>query len=156
VLATILDPLRDELFVAEKGQGATLNNQPIAVTTVQTLTQVLIVTGFPYNRKTNSHNNLAEFNRIMPTVQGVRRSGSAALDLAYVACGRFDAYWELLVSPWDWMAGALLVQEAGGKITDAAGQILTLDSYSIIAANQELHPQLITLVSDQPPAKNPT
>jgi myo-inositol-1(or 4)-monophosphatase len=145
VLAVVFDPLRDELFVAEKGRGATLNGQPIAVASASTLAQALLATGFPNNR-TGSQNNLPEFARILLQIQGVRRSGSAALDLAYVACGRLDGYWELSLNPWDWMGGILLVHEAGGIVTTTAGTPMTLETPSIVAGNPAIQARLIDLL----------
>ena len=139
VLSATFDPLRDEMFTAEKGQGARLNGAPIQVSTSLSLSTALVATGFPYDRATNSNNNLVCFGRIMPLVRGVRRSGSAALDLAYVACGRIDGYWEYHLKPWDLAGGVLLVTEAGGIATDTNGAQWCFDSTTAIAGNKHIH-----------------
>lgn len=122
------DPFRGELFYAEKGGGATLNGQPIVVSQNPTLGHSLLSTGFPYDRRQNADEHLALFKAFMMKVQGVRRTGAAALDLAYVACGRFDGFWELKLRSWDVAAASLLVEEAGGKLSDFAGRPLTVSS----------------------------
>lgn len=146
ILGVTLDPLRDELFVAERNRGATLNGQPIHVSETQSLEAALVATGFPYDRQTNPAANMRQFGRIMPQVQGIRRSGSTALDMAYVACGRLDGYWELYTNPWDWLAGTLLVSEAGGIATDVAGIPPSLSSRSVLSGNPDIHSLLAPLV----------
>jgi myo-inositol-1(or 4)-monophosphatase len=138
-LGVIFDPLRDELFAAEKGNGSTLNGQSIRVSGTTELSSSIIATGFPYDRAENPNSNLAEFARLMPLVQGIRRCGAAALDMAYVACGRIDGYWEFGLHPWDFAGGRLLVQEAGGKTTNVDGSEWQLESRSVIAANPDIH-----------------
>lgn len=147
ILGVTYDPLRGELFAVEKGRGVTLNDRSLRVSETERLVQALVATGFPYKRATIPDNNLAEFNRVLPKVQGVRRGGSAALDLAYVAAGRLDGYWESHLSPWDWAAGALMVQEAGGKVTDRNGQLWTFDSKGMVATNGLIHQELWEVVS---------
>lgn len=112
------DPIADELFTAEKGRGAFLNNKRIHVSTADSLIKSLLVTGFPYNVSENPQHVVEHFDNFLPVAQGIRRLGSAALDLAYIACGRLDGYWEVFLNPWDKAAGVLLVQEAGGKVTN--------------------------------------
>ncbi len=146
VLAVTYDPLRDELFAAQAGQGATLDGQPIRVSTTPTLRHSLVATGFAYIRATTDLNNLAEFNRVMPRVQGIRRLGSASLDLAYLACGRIDGYWEYHLSPWDWAGGALLIREAGGSVTDIHGRPWQVGDNSLVASNGLIHGQLLATV----------
>ena len=146
ILAVTYDPLRDELFVAQAGQGATLNGQPIRVSNTSVLRRALMATGFAYVRATTDLNNLAEFNRMMPRVQGIRRMGSAALDLAYLACGRIDGYWEYHLSPWDWAGGALLIREAGGRVTNIQGQPWRVGDTSLAASNGLIHDQLLAIV----------
>ncbi len=142
----VYDPLHEELFYAEKGQGATLNGRRIAVSSTDRLISSLLSTGFPYERATLPDNNLAQFNKLIPRIQGVRRSGSVALDLAYVAAGRLDGHWELHVKPWDTAAGGLLVKEAGGRITGGAGEPWSpFDSY-VVATNGKIHDELLALL----------
>jgi len=122
VLAGILDPFRDERFLAEAGRGAWLNGKPIRVSTPSRLEESLLVTGFPYDRAKRSHYYTEFYRRFMLRCHDVRRSGSAALDMAWVAAGRVDGFWEFNLSPWDVAAGLLLVREAGGKVTDFRGR----------------------------------
>jgi len=118
VAGVIYDPNRDELFTTEKGEGAFLNGKRIFVSKSESLINSLLVTGFPYNINENPQNVIEHFVNFLPKAQGVRRLGSAAIDLAYVACGRFDGYWEVFLHPWDKAAGILLVKEAGGVVTN--------------------------------------
>jgi myo-inositol-1(or 4)-monophosphatase len=118
---SVYDPVRDELFSAGKGMGATLNGQPIRASAAATLHRALVCTGFPYDVRERPEAPVGLFNRIIRQVQGVRRMGAAALDLAYVACGRFDGYFEFGLKPWDIAAGALLVREAGGEMCQIDG-----------------------------------
>lgn len=143
ILGIVYDPLRDELFTAEKGAGAKLNGEPLHVSATQRLGDSLIATGFPYSRATRTDNNVAEFSRLVTRVQGIRRAGSAALDMAYVAAGRLDGYWEQHLNPWDWAAGVLLVAEAGGRLSDLAGQPWSLDKAKIVATNGLIHAELV-------------
>jgi myo-inositol-1(or 4)-monophosphatase len=137
-----MDPFHQELFQAAKGWGATRNHQPIRVSQTTQLAQSLLVTGFAYDRRQNPDNNYAEFCRLTHLTQGVRRGGAACLDLAYVACGRLDGYWERGLSPWDIAAGIVLVEEAGGRVTayDQSPQIL--NSGRLLATNGHIHPAL--------------
>lgn len=143
ILGVVYDPLRDELFAAEKGAGALCNGRPMKVSTTDRLQDALLATGFPYDRATRSDNNVAEFSRLVTRVQGVRRAGAAALDMAYLAAGRLDGYWEQHLLPWDWAAGALLVSEAGGLITDFTGGPWSLDTVKIVATNGRIHEELL-------------
>jgi myo-inositol-1(or 4)-monophosphatase len=143
LLGAIYDPTRDELFSAERGQGARCNGRRIRVSTVETLAAGLIATGFPYDYATNPDNNTREFSALAGRVQGVRRPGSAALDLAYVAMGRLDAYWELRLKPWDSAAGALLVGEAGGRLSDWRGDPWTPWADRLLASNGHIHDEII-------------
>jgi myo-inositol-1(or 4)-monophosphatase len=145
-VGVIYNPCQNELFQAATGLGAKLNQQPIQVSQTSQLEQSLLVTGFAYDRRETNDNNYAEFCHITHMTQGVRRSGSAALDLAYVACGRVDGYWERGISPWDMAAGIILVRESGGKVTAynggdfemATGRILATNGYIHTALSQEL------------------
>lgn len=143
VLGVIYDPVRNELFWAEKSRGAYGNGRRLSVSGTDSLRRSLLATGFPYVRASIEDNNLAEFGRIMPRVQGVRRGGAATLDMAYVAAGRLDGYWEFHLRPWDWAAGELLVREAGGRTSDVSGQPWRLRSGSLVATNGLLHEELL-------------
>jgi myo-inositol-1(or 4)-monophosphatase len=149
-LGAVYDPMRDECFFAERGKGAWLNGRPIHVSGAETLIECLMVTGFPYDRHNPATNNLGHFARLTELTQGVRRLGSAALDMAYAAAGRVDGFWELVISSWDIAAGTLLVEEAGGVASKFDGSKDYLNPpCSIVAANpviysllmKELHPE---------------
>ncbi len=141
-VGVIFDPFRNELFRAVKGNGATRNRRPITVSSTNQLSKSLLVTGFAYDRRETSDNNYAEFCHLTHLTQGVRRSGSAALDLAYVACGRLDGYWERGLSPWDIAAGILIVAESGGKVTAYDGSPVEIKSGRVLATNGHLHTAL--------------
>lgn len=151
VVGAIFDPFRQELFRAAKGLGATRNRRPIRVSSTTDLRSSLLVSGFAYDRQQTPDTNYAEFCYLTHLTQGVRRSGSASLDLAYVACGRFDGYWERGLSPWDITAGVVLVEEAGGQVTAYDGSPLQLSSGRILATNRHLHSQLSTELLRVPP-----
>ena len=148
LLGVIYDPLREELFSATKGGGASLNGFPIKTSETKQLERSLVATGFPYDVKTNPRNNLDNFNRVIMEVRAVRRPGAAAVDLAYVACGRLDGFWEQRLQPWDMAAGALLVAEAGGLVTDMKGAPLDLFGETLCAGNRNIQPQLLDLLVD--------
>ncbi len=143
-VGAIFDPFHQELFRAASGIGATRNRLPIKVSQTSELSQSLLVSGFAYDRRETTDNNYAEFCRLTHLTQGVRRSGSAALDLAHVACGRLDGYWERGISPWDIAAGVVLVEEAGGKVTAYDGSPLIIPSGRILATNGKIHYSLST------------
>jgi len=147
--AAVYDPWRNECFCASRGQGAWLNGRPLRVTTRRDLRDSLLITGFPYDRWTNPDNNVSHFTNFLLRSSGVLRLGSAALDLAYVAAGRADGFWELRLKPWDVAAGALLVREAGGLVTDPEGAALNLDAeaISIVAANADLHSAMLEVLA---------
>jgi len=139
----VYDPNRDEMFHASDGGGAWLGDQPLKVSDTRTLEESLLVTGFPYDIKTNPNNNLNHYSVLAKLSRGVRRLGSAALDLAYVAAGRLDGYWELTLNPWDWAAGVLLVREAGGTVTTfSGGEIVLSGDETLLATNGHLHEPL--------------
>jgi myo-inositol-1(or 4)-monophosphatase len=146
VAGVVYNPVSKELFAAERGKGARRNGHPIKVSQNADLQDSLLVTGFPYNIKTSAENNFDQFSRATKASQGVRRTGSAALDLCNVACGRFDGYWEQLVNVWDIAAGALIVEEAGGTVTDYHGSALLHSSKSVIATNGLIHGQLLDVL----------
>ena len=137
----IYDPLRDECFLAERGKGAYLNGRRIQVSKTRTLQESLTATGFPSHKRHRSP-NVHFYQEITLRSHGVRRAGSAALDLAYVACGRLDGYWEFILNPWDTSAGYLLVEEAGGTITRFDGGRFLLDSREVLASNGLIHAEL--------------
>ncbi|KJH70211.1 inositol monophosphatase family protein [Aliterella atlantica] len=138
-VGVIFDPFHHELFRAATGLGATKNRRPIQVSQTAQLQDSLLVTGFAYDRRETADNNYAEFCHLTHLTQGVRRSGSAALDLAHVACGRLDGYWERGISPWDIAAGVILLLEAGGKVTAYDGSPLIIESGRILATNGKIH-----------------
>ena len=153
VAAVIYDPLRDELFAAERGQGAWLNGKPMQVSRTPELAEALIATGFP-SRKRHDNPNVHFYQEFTLRSHGVRRAGSAALDLAYVAAGRLDAFWEFNLNPWDTAAGSLLVEEAGGRITGFSGKPFCLDSREVLASNGRLHGELMGLFADMFAGRN--
>lgn len=142
LLGVTFDPLRDELFSARRGGGAWLNGRRLVVSARGNLEEAVVATGFPYDKQANPDNNLAQFAAVMPLVRGIRRMGSAALDLAYVAAGRFDAYWERGIQAWDVAPGILLVLEAGGRVTDDEGRPMRPGAGRITASNGLLHSAL--------------
>jgi myo-inositol-1(or 4)-monophosphatase len=153
VAAVIYDPLRDELFIAERGRGARLNGRPMHVSRTPELAEALVATGFP-SRKRNESPNIHFYHEFSLRSHGVRRAGSAALDLAYVAAGRLDAFWEFNINPWDTAAGYLLVEEAGGQMTGFSGKPFRLDSREILASNGLIHAELMGLFADMFAGRN--
>jgi myo-inositol-1(or 4)-monophosphatase len=147
VAGVVFDPCHDEMFTAVSGRGAFLNGKGIGVSTTEELGYSILATGFPYDKDVNEDNNLREFARIVPRLQGIRRMGAAALDLAAVACGRIEGYWERGIKSWDVAAGSLLVQEAGGTVTGYRGEPLELDGSRIVASNGPIHRQLLELLA---------
>lgn len=148
-LGVVYDPMRDECFSAERGQGAWLNGDPIRVSSANTLDQSLLVTGFPYDIRTNPENNLDHYARFALNSLGVRRLGSAALDLCYVAAGRFDGFWEIRIKSWDIAAGGLIAEEAGALVTNIyGGPDYLSEPQSVVAANDKVHPQIVALLQD--------
>jgi myo-inositol-1(or 4)-monophosphatase len=148
VLGVIFDPNHNELFVAERGGGAFLNGEPLAVSRATILDESLLATGFPYAIRETHDTNLPEYAAFSLRARGVRRMGSAVLYLAYVAAGRLDGYWELRLGPWDAAAGALLVEEAGGRISNLEGGPLDLDAPSIVASNGRIHEAMLRVLED--------
>jgi myo-inositol-1(or 4)-monophosphatase len=148
VAGVVLDPILDELFWAEKGFGAFLNDRRLRVSSRRQLSTALIATGTPYEEGESRARYLRQWGAVMDSVADVRRMGAAALDLAYVAAGRFDGYWEYGLSPWDLAAGVLLVREAGGYVSDPEGGGDPLASGNILAANDQLHPALLTALAE--------
>jgi len=143
IAGVVYDPTRDELFAAEQGSGAYLNQQRIHVSKTTNLAECLLATGFP-SHKRHKNPNIFFYHQITLHTHGVRRAGSAALDLCCVACGRFDGFWEFNLNPWDTAAGVLIVQEAGGEVTDFKGGPFQLDSRETLASNRLVHPALLS------------
>jgi myo-inositol-1(or 4)-monophosphatase len=145
LLAGVLyDPTRDELFAAEKGSGATLNGKPIHVSKTREISESILGTGFP-SHKRHQNPNIHFYHQVTLRSHGVRRAGSAALDLANVAAGRFDGFWEFNLNPWDTAAGVLIVEEAGGKVTRFDGSAFQIDSKEVVATNGVIHDELLGL-----------
>jgi myo-inositol-1(or 4)-monophosphatase len=145
-VGVVYDPMRDELFTAERGQGASLNGRGIHVSPVDTLAGALLCTGFPYDVRERSE-FARHFGNFIMNAQAVRRDGAAALDLAYVACGRFDGFWEEGLKPWDVAAGSLLVEEAGGRVSKYDGSPLSIYAPPILASNGLLHDEMMRVLS---------
>ena len=148
----VYDPVRDELFAAAAGGGASLNGARIAVSGIARLEDALLVTGFPYDVRDHPERHVPLFEAFLVRAQGLRRDGSAALNLCYLAMGRFDGFWEGGLAPWDMAAGSLIVREAGGVVTNYAGAPLDLAGRQICAANPALHPRLLEVIARHPDA----
>ena len=142
----VMDPFRDELFFAERGNGATLNNEPIVVSKNPALADSLLATGFPYDRREKIDEYLPVFKAFILKVQGIRRCGAAAIDLCYVACGRYDGYWEAKLQPWDKAAAMLIVEEAGGSLSNFSGGPLTLEDTQNVASNGFIHREMLEVL----------
>ncbi len=149
VLGVVYDPMREEMFVSVRGEGTYLNDKKIAVSRTDNISKSLLATGFPYDIRDSKENNLDYFNSMAIKVQAIRRAGAAALDLAYLAAGRFDGFWELKLKPWDTAAGCLMVEEAGGVISDIMGDKWNLQSPSLLASNALIHEQIIKVLSSK-------
>ena len=149
-MGVVLDPVRRELFTAVLGQGAYLNGERLRVSTIETLEHSLLVTGFAYNIRETTDNNLDHFSRISLRAQGVRRTGSAALDLSYVAAGRFDGYWEVKLSPWDMAAGVVILREAGGVVSGFSRDRFSLYGQELVATNGHIHGHLLLAIPQHP------
>jgi myo-inositol-1(or 4)-monophosphatase len=146
IAGVIYDPNLDELFSAEKGRGAFLNGRRLRVSQTPSLKQSLLVTGFPYNVSENPDNCLEHFVNFVIGCQGVRRMGSAAIDLAYVAAGRYDGFWEVHLNAWDMAAGVILIREAGGKITGFDGDEINIYGKKVVASNGLIHDEMVGLL----------
>lgn len=153
VAGVIYDPLRDEMFTAERGAGANLNGKPIHVSRTRTLDESLVATGFP-SKKRHESPNVHFYQEFTLRSHGARRAGSAAIDLAYVAAGRLEAFWEFKLNPWDTSAGYLIVEEAGGKVTHFDGSRFTLDSREVLATNGLIHAEMVNLFEDMFAGRN--
>ena len=147
ILGVVFNPMLNELFTAEKGKGAYLNSKKIRVSGISELTKSLLATGFPYDVRTSPDNNISHFANFAVRVQAIRRAGSAALDMCYVACGRFDGFWELKLKPWDTAAAMLIIKEAGGIVTDFKGSAFSLYSGETLASNGLVHDEMIEILN---------
>ena len=148
ILGVVYNPMLDEMFVAEKQKGACLNGDRLSVSGTPVLSHGLLATGFPYDIRKDRNNNINYFIQMARKVRAIRRAGSAALDLAYVAAGRFDGFWELKLMPWDTAAGCLMVREAGGSVTDLFGAPYQLASPHVLASNGALHQDMMTVFKE--------
>ncbi len=146
----VYNPISKEMFSAVRGQGTLLNGQPITVSGAGELANCVVVSGFPYDKHTSPQNNIAEWSRFVTRTRGVRRFGSAALDLCFVAAGRFDGYWESKLHPWDLLAGVLCVIEAGGMVTDYGGKASSAiyEKGQLVASNGHIHAQMLALLAE--------
>jgi myo-inositol-1(or 4)-monophosphatase len=147
VFGLILSPVIGEFFCAMQGEGATLNGRPIHVSGTNTVSESLLVTGFPYDLPPVIRVLMSRLERCILAAQGVRRLGSAALDLCYVACGRFDGFWEQNLAPWDTAAGMVIVQEAGGRVTDFSNEPFRIEEKEILATNGHIHDEMRRILS---------
>jgi myo-inositol-1(or 4)-monophosphatase len=147
-VGVVYDPMRDELFTATRGGGAFLNGKKIEVSKEAELDKSLLATGFPYDLRTSEANNFDNWNAMILRAQAVRRAGSAALDLCYTAAGRFDGFWELKLHPWDVAAGGLIVEEAGGMVTDLTCGPFSVYSQEILASNGKIHSQMSEILKE--------
>jgi myo-inositol-1(or 4)-monophosphatase len=145
--AVVYDPVKQELFTASKGKGAQLNNKKIRVSSLSTLNAALLATGFPFGTNPDVEKFIESFRALYPKISGIRRAGVASLDLAYVACGRLDGFWEFGLKPWDMAAGALLIQEAGGINSEISGGLDYLESGNIVSANPKLMKVILKIIS---------
>lgn len=143
VLGVVFVPVLGELFTAEKGKGAFINGKPIKVSSTRELDKSLLATGFPYDIRNTEKNNLDNFRNFSLKAQAIRRAGSAAIDLSYVACGRFDGFWEMKLNPWDVAAASLIVSEAGGRLTDFSGGEFSIFGSECLATNGLVHGQML-------------
>jgi len=146
VCGVIYDPMRGEMFSAISGKGSVMNGQRIHTSATGDLDKSLLATGFPYDVRESEVNNIDHFANFATRVQAIRRCGSAALDLCYVACGRFDGFWELKLSPWDVAAGILIVEESGGHVTDFQGETASIYGKDLLASNGLIHEQMIQIL----------
>jgi myo-inositol-1(or 4)-monophosphatase len=148
LIGVVFDPLKNELFYAEKSKGAFLNNKKIVVSTVNSLSESLLALGFYYERGSVMRKTLGQMKKFFyENVHGLRRTGSAALDLCYTACGRFEGYWELKLNPWDYAAGSLILTESGGRITDVQGKRYNLMMKNVAASNGKIHKDMIRILN---------
>jgi myo-inositol-1(or 4)-monophosphatase len=150
VIGIIYNPVLNELFTAIRGEGSFLNNNGISVSDNKELMKSLLATGFPYDKAHSDRDNLVYFNKFLKQIRGVRRAGSAAMDLVYTACGRLDGYWELKLKPWDLAAGILIVQEAGGMVSGLNGEKPDIFKGDVVASNGLIHNEMLNIIKNAP------
>lgn len=148
VCGAVYDPVREEMFSAARGAGAYRNGEKLRVSDVSQLSQALLITGFPYNFRERLDTVIHQFEEFLVASQAVRRGGSAALDLCYVAAGRLDGFWELYLQPWDTAAGRIVLEEAGGRVTDFKGGPFSIYSKEILASNGRVHEEMLRVLSE--------
>jgi len=148
ILGAVFDPSRDEMFTAVEGHGSQLNGQPIRVSRTKSLDRSLLVTGFAYDIRESPRNNLDHFVAFALKAQGIRRTGSAALDMCYVAAGRFDGFWEVKLNPWDMAAGSVIVREAGGHLTNFSGCDFSIYGKELVASNGLIHQAIVETLNE--------
>lgn len=146
VVGVVYEPNREELFAAEHGGGALLNDKPVRVSKIKEVYSSLIATGFAYNVADTTRDNVGHFNRFIKKCHAIRRDGVASVDLCYVACGRFDGFWELFLNPWDIAAGALIIEEAGGRVSMLDGGPLDIFGDEIAASNGNIHKEMLGIL----------
>ena len=146
IMGVVFEPNHNELFTAEKGGGSFLNGKRISVSREEKIGRGLLATGFAYDIKKNSHNTLDHFKNVLLSAQAVRRDGVAAVDLCYVACGRYDGFWEVNLFPWDVGAGYLMVKEAGGTVTDFSEKPFSVYAKEVLATNGQIHDQMVSML----------
>ncbi|TAN63071.1 inositol monophosphatase [bacterium] len=150
IAGAVYNPMLDELFSGEKGKGAFLNGQKIAVSKIGVINKSLLATGFPYDLRVSKQNNFDHFSNFSVKAQAIRRAGSAALDLSYTACGRFDGFWEMKLKPWDTASAALFVREAGGTLTDFNGNAFSIYTPECLASNSLIHAEMLSILKKNP------
>ena len=153
IIGVVFDPSRNELFTAIEHRGAQVNGRPIHASDTKTLDSSLLVTGFAYDIRETTRNNLDHFAKFALKAQGIRRTGSAALDLCYVAAGRFDGFWEVRLSPWDMAAGSVIAREAGGRLTDFSGKDLSIYGQELVASNGQIHEAMLAVLNHASPQR---
>ncbi|HKC93519.1 MAG TPA: inositol monophosphatase family protein [Nitrospira sp.] len=151
LIGVVFDPTRNELFTARRHKGAFLNDTPISVSPVDNLDHALLVTGFAYDIRETQNNNLDHFVRFALKAQGLRRTGTAALDLCYVASGRFDGFWEVTLNPWDMAAGIVILEEAGGRVTNFKGETHSIYGRELVASNGRIHQAMLKVLQQDRP-----
>ena len=148
ICGCVYDPIRDEIFSAARGAGAFCNGERLQVSEADRLSKSLLITGFPYNFRERIQTVIEQFQKFLVASQAVRRGGSAALDLCYVAAGRLDGFWELYLQPWDTAAGRIILEEAGGRVTDFNGQRFNIYEKEILASNGHIHQEMLAILRD--------
>ena len=148
IVGVVYNPIADEIFFARKGDGSFFNGERMSVSKVSDMKQALLSTGFPYDIATNPQNNINQWTAFLFRAQGLRRDGSAGLNLSYTAAGRFDGFWELKLSPWDMAAGVLIVTEAGGTVTSLRGETFNLYRGGIVASNGLVHQEMVSVIRE--------